>query len=367
MNRTNCTLCNNDDIYHYYKVDSYPLLTIATNNTLESDIFITLNFGICKRCKCVQLLNLVDPNLLYSYPNKSHLTNLWNEHHVSFTNFIKNIIDIKNESICEIGGANNNLYNFFKGIKKYTVLDIYEPSVKNPDINYIQGNCESYIDYIESSLILSHTFEHLFNPIVFLNSLYKTNIKHIFISVPNMKTYLTDKLSINIVFAEHTFYFEKEDLIYLFRRIGYEIGSSVDFKGHSIFLHFFKTEMCEQPIMIHDKSIAAEKLLNLHNNKMRLFSIVEITRPTYIMPSHYIGQCLYYYIKNKENVLGFLDNDTNKHNKRLYGTHLVTYPVEHIRTKKSVDVILVKSPYYDEMYSQLVLYNTNVSIYTIEI
>ena len=60
-----------------------------------------------------------------------------------------------------------------------------------------------------------------------------------------------------------------------------------------------------------------------------------------------------YYLNNKENVLGFLDNDKNKCGKRLYGTPHLTYNPSILSTYTYTNIILVNTPYIKEMTEQL--------------
>jgi hypothetical protein len=84
------------------------------------------------------------------------------------------------------------------------------------------------------------------------------------------------------------------------------------------------------------------------------------------MPSFYIGQIIYYYLNNKKNVLGFIDNDINKCGKRLYGTPLLTYSPSIIN-ENFADILLANTPYFNEMKEQLMLINPNIVIHKIEI
>ena len=59
---------------------------------------------------------------------------------------------------------------------------------------------------------------------------------------------------------------------------------------------------------------------DLYINRVNYLQMLEVPKNTVICPSGIYGQYLYYFIKDKENIVGFIDNDKQRHNKKLYGT-----------------------------------------------
>ena len=355
--RIYCVIDNNKlDLFLNFE---YPILNHCTNDPIENDIIHNITFGKCPICKSIQLINLINPDLLYSYPNKHELTPLWINHHKTFVDFIKTNINIYDKKICEIGGGNNGLFTFLSNIKQYTILDLYEPINKLDTIEYKIGNCESYNNYNEDILILSHTFEHLYNPLEFIKTVKNTKIEHIFISVPNMRAMIELDTNMSVVFSEHTFYFEKEDIIYMFEQNGFICSIIEEFNTHSLFFYLKKSNI-NIVKDLHIKNFAMNKLETIYQKRLNKVNI-EIDNPIYIMPSHYIGQAAYLSIINRSNIIGFLDNDKNKIGQRLYGTPLY---IQHPDIIKDIEctILLVNNPYYDEMYKQIQLINPNTNI-----
>jgi len=90
--RVYCVIDNNKlDLFLNFE---YPILNHCTNKSIENDIIHNITFGKCPICKSIQLINLINPDLLYSYPNKHELTPLWINHHKTFVDFIKTNINI---------------------------------------------------------------------------------------------------------------------------------------------------------------------------------------------------------------------------------------------------------------------------------
>jgi hypothetical protein len=363
--RTCCVLCKHG-LIDFYKQEKYPLLTTPTISDISDDIFVDLYYKICSVCRCVQLTSLVDPTSLYTSDNKNSLTSIWKEHHTSFVYFIKKSIDITS-GICEIGGGSSPLYKYFNTPIKYSVLDIYDPINKDKSIEYTIGNCEIFTNYTNETIMLSHTFEHLYNPRDFLKNISNSCVQNVFISVPNFKDWLHLNLTVSILFTQHTFYFEKEQISCLFNEFGFKLQDFFVFKNHSLFFFFQRAKIVDTLTMIPS---ASESLIFKHfSNKSININNINLERDTYIMPSFYIGQQVYYYLNNsfKNKVIGFLDNDINKINKRLYGTPLLTYSPEVLKKKTNISIILVNTPYYQEIKEQLLSINSTIHIISINI
>jgi len=199
---------------------------------------------------------------------------------------------------------------------------------------------------------MSHIFEHLYNPRKFLNNI-QDKVNDIFISIPNMDYSLTNHV-ITFLSNEHTFFINNSIILSLFAEFGYKCKTSFEFKIHSIFYHFTKSEK---------KSISyfprTNELINYFQSIENRFTTISIAQNTFIVPGSYYGQIVYYFLKNKNNILGFLDNDITKQNKRLHGTPLLTYSMEKIKEYKTPSILLIKSPYEEEIKKQLLEYNPN--------
>jgi FlaA1/EpsC-like NDP-sugar epimerase len=92
----------------------------------------------------------------------------------------------------------------------------------------------------------------------------------------------------------------------------------------------------------------------------------------FIAPAGYFAQLLYYFIKKNNphiKILGFLDNDTSKHGTRVYGTSILTHPMNYIEIFRNttITIIMNKSPYYNEIKEQLMLYHTNINFISISL
>ncbi len=103
---------------------------------------------------------------------------------------------------------------------------------------------------------------------------------------------------------------------------------------------------------------------NIKFNKFNKYKYIFNCIITYISCCFHKSYIIYSYIKDKTNIIGFLDNDTSKQGKYLYGTEILTYPISHITNYESIDIILHAGPYSNELQTQLTNYNTKINLIT---
>jgi hypothetical protein len=91
---------------------------------------------------------------------------------------------------------------------------------------------------------------------------------------------------------------------------------------------------------------------DIYINKIQSISSINIPPNSYIIPSGMYGQFLYHTISKKENIIGFLDNNSDRHGKKLYGTDKMVFnPV--LIDYTNVNVIVCECPYKDEIITGL--------------
>ena len=103
--RTECVICKGKDLDLFYTLNHYPLCRHSSLG-IETDRFDDLRFGTCRICGCVQLINLQDPELLYSkHNNQTYLTPRWKKHHLKLSEFILDGLTLDGKQVVEIGGT----------------------------------------------------------------------------------------------------------------------------------------------------------------------------------------------------------------------------------------------------------------------
>ena len=99
-------------------------------------------------------------------------------------------------------------------------------------------------------------------------------------------------------------------------------------------------------------SIEIQLYRDIYIDKIHCIQNIDIPPNSYIMPSGVYGQLYYYHIKNKANICGFLDNNAQRHNNRLYGTDKSVYIPSSIDCTTAT-VLVCDCPYKKEIVSGL--------------
>lgn len=349
--RDKCVICDSNELHILREFPDFPIKAICTS-ALQADILFNNCVVSCPSCNCVQLKYLVDLEQLYNndYANTT-FSPAWADHHSNFKSFIFN--NTKETQFLEIGANTGALYKLMVAEKpdiKYMTLDMFRHEQLPSEIEYINGNCETFDFSGHSSVILSHVFEHLYNPSVFLKQIAKSTVEEVFISIPNFNK-LRDKQTCSIIYSQHTFYCGQEHIEYLFAKHGFTMANSFEYDGPmQSFMCVFKRST--ESLSPKYPSLNVDVWTQLYHDKIDLIANTTVPENTYIMPSGIYGQYVYYFLKNKQNVIGFLDNDIKRHGKRLYGSPLTVYsPKDVDLTDKTI--LLCENPYQTEIIQGL--------------
>ena len=347
--RDHCVICSSSDFEAINSFPHFPIMAIS-NNSVEEHYF-DFNLIACKRCNCLQLQNLSNPSILYSdvYTNAT-FSPIWMEHHKVFSHFI--LSNTTETSFLEIGANKGELYTLLSNERtiEYSVLDMYRHPSLPSTIHYIQGNCETY-DFIGvDSVILSHVFEHLYSPHLFIQNIRKACVSSIFISIPNFNKLLEDKIP-HIIHSQHTFYCGFDYIVYIMSLYNYKCEASFVYNiGFKSLMFKFVLDPSITPTSIPSTNIQLFK--DIYIDKIQSMSSIDIPPNSYIIPSGMYGQFLYHTISKKENIIGFLDNNSERHGKKLYGTDKMVFNPTHI-DYNNVNVIVCECPYKDEIITGL--------------
>jgi 2-polyprenyl-3-methyl-5-hydroxy-6-metoxy-1,4-benzoquinol methylase len=367
MERTYCVICNQNiftDIFNILNT----INIVSSDNYNENEIK-KLQFMGCNNCGCVQLKNLFLQSDIYSQPLQIFDGPNFKKHHDLFSEFIINNINFENE-ILEIGGAYGRLakriiqkYNDNKFNIKYKILE-YDSKFYPPihQIEYISGNCELY-DYSNTkTIIMSHVLEHLYKPYEFLEKLSNFNVQNVFISIPDMDN-LTLNGDLNNLNILHTFYINTQYITYLFSIFGYDLKKIENYNKNSNFYYFKKEQNINIPSYINLELPIQQK--QFYDNNIQIIKNINIDSFFYICPSGFYGQFIYFHLNEntKKNLLGFLDSNSFKINKRLSGTNLLIFEKNIISDKNDVNILISSSKLYNEIKNELLTYNKNITFH----
>jgi len=354
----------------------FPAFMGCVSSDIKLDQNFDMNFCISKTSGMIQINPILPLNLIYQSSHGSGtIGKTWSLHHESFANFIS---QYDPKSVFEIGGGTGILsikYNIINNIN-WTIL---EPN-PTPDIKciaeYITGFFHENIKLTTEfdSVVHSHIIEHVYNPDKFLSDLSKFigDGKTMFFSIPNLaemfKRYYT-----NCINFEHTLLLTEEYVEYLLAKHKFKILSKQYFlSDHSIFYATQRDDAvtpCELPsnIYLSNKELFRnyidyfDKLIVKFNNIIQSQDTEEI----YLFGGHVFSQFLINRGLDTRKIKSIIDNDPNKHGKRLYGSSLNVESPKVLIGKKNPYVILKVANYTDEIKHDI-LKNINSTTMFIE-
>ena len=359
MERRSCCLCPSERVLTpVFSVERLPSTFSPTTQPCEEDKFIDAEFGACESCSSVQLMNLVDPKFLYAANhNQTSHSKTWQDHHQALADFISAGLKERcaETVVFEVGGASGDLARkLAHTCRSYTILELAIPPIKTCDVPFVEGNSETFIFPRGCTVILSHVFEHLYNPAVFVENCAAHGVTEVFISFPSM-----DLLDVVPIHIEHTYYADPDDIVALFSRFSYALAIAIDFRKHSHFYHFVKKASIATIAPRVDAARKDRILMQFQARKEKMSSLV-IPENAFISPAGPYGQMLHYYAKCP--IQGFLDNDVTKQHQRVYGTPYYALPFSVLEGKGAVPVFLHAGPYSAELIAQIQSINAEAQI-----
>jgi SAM-dependent methyltransferase len=329
--------------------------------------FLDMEWSECERCGCVQLSKLVELEKLYRVPHNPAVGRTWESHNSEFANLVKSHSP---QFVLDLGGANLKLANLISpsdSVARYDVIDFsaekYEVASVDDKINLIVGSIENYSrSNLVDCVILSHTLEHLYEPVETLVSLRECLAENgkIFVSVPNIKSQLRDGF-LNALHFEHTYFIDHEYVKMIGSRAGLKLVERVDFSSYNSFYVFERSQAipCEHSSPAEASQTFVEFVANLQEDVRKIVSKID-NEDFYVFGAHVFSQYLVNAGLPTDRIISIIDNDDNKAGKFLYGTSL---PVKKPSDISSVDeplVLLRVAQYEQEIREQLLSINGRV-------
>lgn len=365
--RTECVVC--DAVLPPAQViyKHTPIYMGVTDQLSSNDIFVNQQWSTCQKCGCVQLRELLDPATLYaSSHTPGTVGNLWNKHHHDFAEFIAKKSP---KNILEIGAGTTLLSSLIQekvDIESYTIVDPNVVDNGDTNVRVIRELITPSFSLDEQfdTIIHSHTMEHFYQPVDELKSLVRllADDGQMIVSVPLIINSIIDGFSNGLNF-EHTYLTTVSNLYTIFARAGLHITAMCSFNQHNVFVTAIKdARSIQYPDDVHGN----HKLWLLYRDR-QFQDVVHINKiiknvksNVYLFGAHVFSQTL---ISNGiSNVTGILDNDSNKHNKRLYGTpYIVSSPSTIIHDVEPY-IIVRAGQYTSEITQQLRELNPAVNI-----
>ena len=368
--RSNCCMCESIELEPFFEILKFPIFMGTTQAPLEEDIFQDQKWVLCAECGCLQILELIPLQILYSREHSSGaIGEIWKNHHKTFANFI---LEDSPESICEIGAAHCTLSEMILEKNPQTNYLIIEPNPINvpQNVKLIPGFIEDNLIEISNyqAVVHSHVLEHVYNPRLFISNTASSMIDNcvMYISFPNIER-LIDTRGTNSLNFEHTYYLHPDQLKSLFRMYGLKVVREEKYLEHSYFFKVVKNNELITNSKILNIAYTAESFKKMWQ-ELALFVhstnllISKNPIPTFLFGAHIFSQGLISLGLDTNCIKGILDNSVDKQGGRLYGTNLNVFSFEAIRNLENVRVILKASHYQSEIRNQIISINSSAEI-----
>lgn len=339
---------------------------MGVNEGIETES-IDMEWSSCEICGCVQLGRLVELEKLYKVPHNPAVGQTWETHNRDFSTLVSSYSP---NTVLDFGGANLRLASLIsphKSISRYDVIDFsaekYDVSSIDKKINLIVGSIESYKkSNLVDCIVLSHTLEHLYNPVETLLSLREclTENGKILVSVPNIRAQLRDGF-LNALHFEHTYFIDHEYVRLIGHRAGLHLIRREDFSPYNSFYVFERGEIVigEHPVPQEAAQTFKRFVSNLQADVKQIISLT-IGHSLYVFGAHVFTQYLVNAGLPVNKIISIIDNDSNKAGKFLYGTNLLVESPAVLSNKKQPLVLLRVAQYEKEIREQLISINKNV-------
>jgi len=369
--RNECIVCGEKDLSGTMEIKDFPIYMGVYDG--GDHLRHTMEYAMCTNCGCVQLKELIPLDILYKKNHNLEVIGpIWRKHNAEFLSFIGNA-----SKILEIGDPSYKMVTASDGIFEFDTWHIVEPCPPNdfPEkVHYIEDvfdkdfNAET-IPQVDT-VILSHTFEHMYNPRDILNKINEVLLPGgtLYISIPNMewisKNHMMPPGGMHF---EHTYYASVENVKYLLNSCGLGINELYLYGNHSIFLKCKreKATLDTLDLEITNSHALLDIQFTYHKYRMKAMFINKklqgVKGTTYLYGAHFPAQLLIALGLDTSNFAGVLDNAESKHGKKLYGTDLDVYPTNTvIIAKEPITVVCEMGPYTDEIKRSLTSMNERV-------
>lgn len=135
--RTTCRICDSKDLTKFLDLGDMPLANAFVSNPNETELLFPLSVYFCNQCSLVQVLDVVDPKLLFS--NYYYLTSTSPQLIEHFKEHSKNVlkyVESKHDLVVDIGGNDGTLLTELKDHCR--VLNV-EPAKNIAEISLKKG------------------------------------------------------------------------------------------------------------------------------------------------------------------------------------------------------------------------------------
>lgn len=353
------------------------ILGCSPNPSIEQDKFLDFLIYVCPFCGLIQTDAMLDSDS-YEIVHSHAVGRVWAEHGDKLLEFVSECLGNKQgklEDALEIGpSVSPILKKLTQNVANIQYVDLMNeaPFELTPNEHYKKqpfpsAQLKGEFDLIVGSHVLEHT-DSIYDFMKAIERHLKPNGFAI-LSIPNFHDWLTNKYW-NAITSEHLNYPFVEHIRDLCVRLGLNVEFAY-FKAHSIFMHVSHSSIgsdTSKSLQGSPKENAGQILeewiveINSKINKYEK-AIGDTAQEVILTGASHLSQ---YICLMSEEICSktrfVLDNASDKHGKRLYGTELIAKPFDIVRQFQTPIVIVSLSPYVDEMIAQVLNLNPSSQI-----
>jgi len=367
--REKCIFCNTKLDTCYFKKDYENYVAhyqVDIDYDINNMVKIPYNILICNNCNTSQTKYLGNLNEIYklNHADSTGTTMIYLHHKTAnliekYKNNINNILEIGSSYgvLADIILSKNLKFNYniiepcYKG--NNTNKTIYDDFYENIDDTKIDAN----------TIIISHVFEHFYNPREILDKIYfNNNITNFFLIFPDLEYYINNDV-LHVLNTEHTYYVDNQFLINELNNYGFELIERENYQNHSVIFYFKRVSNDMKKIIYVNKNYSLDSFFNkIFNtiNKFNDYIINNDNKNIYIWPSSIHSLYLCILGLKYEKINGMLDNSINKIGKKMYGVDLPIYTFNEIINKndQNTTILITGGVFNHEIMKSTI--NTNI-------
>lgn len=364
-----CILCGTPLGKPSVAVHKAPALLGCVETPPSKDIFTDYRICTCPCCSLIQT-DVAPSKEQYNFVHSHAVGGIWAKHREALLAFICTHTGDAVRRVLEIGPSVSPLAHDLKA-KIIRYFDLMESCPFELFAHETYETCffpsqkpSGTFDLIMASHVLEHSHD-LKSFLQAIQGCLATNGVAV-LSIPNFRSWINNGY-FNAFSREHVVYPYREQITYACSMVGLK-ATFDSFSTHSLFMALeHDGAEIKSPYSEATRNTDAARWALGMNRIVKHFDSLAIRNeaPLILAGASHLSQYLYLMSDTiAQAAQGVVDNATDKHEKRIYGTKLKAHPFDYIKQFKSPAIIIPPSSYAQEMAQQVLTLNPKARILT---